>query len=427
MIHHLWRLSEGGDNNLGLTFTSDGLLLGRTPLVERRDNRFVVREQSEIALLLGKAYRVEVASDRLMSGLAAVAAALNVNDLCLARIAAVHLRLPDLADETVRDSLEMTDALIKYGDWNPALHPRAGTPPNPGWFAPTGGEGNDSASDKTAQNDDPNRRSDASPAPADTWVRLRPGPKRIDELEDFIEWLANATPADEQTIRAEIKRYFYDAGDQGSAARLNSALSVVLRPNVTQRDRQQILNSLDVFTRADPKEYAATRDWTTGAAILAGTLLPGAATEAASGEAASEGAAADAATTVLRSEAWKWGWARRGIYFSDQLGANLPPTFPVIDRWLNGIATSIKSIDLSAATYQNPAQLAYRLNNYVDKLALFEGDEMSGIAIRASDINTRVLDLAVPKGSITSIQNEVLNAARIRARAFSIELRVNEF
>ena len=84
--------------------------------------------------------------------------------------------------------------------------------------------------------------------PADNWVRLRPGPQRIDELADFIEWIANAKPEDEQAIRAEIKRYFYDVGDQGSAAALNSALTVLLRPGITKEDRQQILDhQLDAF------------------------------------------------------------------------------------------------------------------------------------------------------------------------------------
>jgi hypothetical protein len=161
MIYHLWRLSEGGENNLGLAFASDGLVLGRTPLIERRDGRFTVREQGEIALLLGKAYQADIPINQLMSGLIAVASALNSNDQCLTRIAAVHLRVPDLADQTARNSLEATDALIKSGDWDPSLHPRTGTPPNPGWFAPTGGEGSDSAPARTAQNDDPNQRSDA--------------------------------------------------------------------------------------------------------------------------------------------------------------------------------------------------------------------------------------------------------------------------
>src|SRR5580658_2285057 len=153
MIRQFWRLTEGGEDNLGPAITGDGLVLGRTPLIERRDERFVVREQSEIERLLSQAYRTNLVADRLMPGLATVASALNAKDPCLARIAAVHLRIPDLPDQAARDGMEAADILIKAADWNPALHPRAGTPPNPGWFAPTDGAGSESFSTRTAQND----------------------------------------------------------------------------------------------------------------------------------------------------------------------------------------------------------------------------------------------------------------------------------
>ena len=260
MIPKIWRLSENsGDDNLGLACTEQGLVLGRTALIERRDGRFVVGEQSEIEYLFSLAYGREATAQRLMPGLATVASALNADDQVLARIAAVHLRIPDLPDQATRDAMEAADFLIKYardeggGDWNPAQHPRAGTPPNPGWFAPTEGASGESHSTRTAQNDDHTRRSGISSSAGDKWVGLRPGPQRIDELADFIEWMANATPEDEQAIRAEIKRYFFDVGDQGGAAALNSALTILLRPGVTQEDRQRILDhQLDVFTRADP-------------------------------------------------------------------------------------------------------------------------------------------------------------------------------
>ena len=77
----MWRLSEGGEDNLGLACTNEGLVLGRTPLIERRDHRFVVRDRGEIEALLSRAYRKNIAADRLMPGLATVAAALNANDL----------------------------------------------------------------------------------------------------------------------------------------------------------------------------------------------------------------------------------------------------------------------------------------------------------------------------------------------------------
>lgn len=130
----IWRLGEAGPDNLGLAFTEDALVLGRTPLIERRSGRYVVRDRMEIERLLKRAYNREPAADWLMTGLATIAAALNANDQCLARIAAVHLKIPNLADVASREAIEVEDALIKSADWNPDLHPRAGVPPNPGWL-----------------------------------------------------------------------------------------------------------------------------------------------------------------------------------------------------------------------------------------------------------------------------------------------------
>jgi hypothetical protein len=409
MIHKLWRLGENsGDDNFGLVCTEQGLVLGRTALIERRDASSVVRERSELEHLLSRAYRTKLNVDRLMPGLATVAAALNANDQALARIAAVHLRIPDLPDRAARDAMEAADIFFKSADWNPAQHPRTGTPPNPGWFAPTDDAGSESFSTRTAQNDDPTHRSDASPNAGDGWVRLPPGPKRIDELADFIEWIANAKPEDEQAIRAEIKRYFYDVGDQGSAAALNSHLTALLKPGITQADRQQILNLMDVYTRADPADYARNRDIATGLSLLLGSVPP-------------------AAAVASHADAWQLGWAARGRYFEGQLGGNLPAGFETIDRFVDGVATSIKSIDLNAATYQDAVRLTSRLNKYVDDLYDFDGAYRAGVNIASDQITDRVLSLAVPKDSMTSVQRAAVEAVRARAKSLDIDLVVTFF
>jgi hypothetical protein len=204
MIRQFWRLTEGGEDNLGPAITEAGLVLGRTPLIERRAERFVVRDQSDIERLLRRAFRTDLGADRLMPGLATVAVALNANDRCLAHIAAVHLRIPDLPNRTARDGIEAEDILLKYGDWNPALHPRTGVPPNPGWFAPTDGSSDESSWTRTAQNDEATSRSDAALNVGENRVVLPHG-ERNDELGDLLEWIANAKPGDEQAISAEIK------------------------------------------------------------------------------------------------------------------------------------------------------------------------------------------------------------------------------
>src|SRR5579863_7870287 len=106
-MHQVWRLSEYCEDNLGVCFTDDGLFLGRTPLIERQGARFAVRGRTEIERLFSRAYGAHLAVDRLLPGFATVAAALNANDPGLARIAAVHLRIPDLPDQAARARLEV--------------------------------------------------------------------------------------------------------------------------------------------------------------------------------------------------------------------------------------------------------------------------------------------------------------------------------
>jgi hypothetical protein len=409
----IWSLSEAGEGNLGLACTEDGLLLGRTPLIERHDRRFVVRARVEIKRLLLRAYRTDVAAGRLMSGLATVAAALNADDPCLARIAAVHLRLPDLPDQTARDRMEVEDALIKYArdegddDWNPALHPRTGTPPNPGWFAPTDGADSEVSLVQTAQNDDPTIRSDASQdVEEDQRVVLPPG-QRNDELGDLLEWIANAKPEDAPAIRAEIQRHYYDKGDTAGGDALSSALNNVLGTGVEYKNRQEILNQIGPFSTADPTDQ--TTDLLIGAGLLLLSMTPP--------TAAAESVAA----------AWDLGWAARGRYFSEQLGANLPSSFKTIDILDDGAVTSIKSVDLNAATYQNGASLLSALLRYISKLADYEGSTLGDITVSADDITSRTLSVAIPKGSISAAQRIAIDTARARAGELGIDLVFTQF
>lgn len=347
-----------------------------------------------------------------MSGLATVARALSANDQCLARIAAVHLRIPDIPDRTARDAMEAADLLTKYardegGDsnWNPALHPRTGTPPNPGWFAPTG-DGGESSPVRTAENDDSTRLSDASLGVSENRVVLPPG-QGNDELRDLLEWIGNAQPEDKQAIRAEIKRQYYGKGDIAGGDAASAALDNVLGPGVEHKDRQKILDAIGPYSQSNEDDQA-TEFWIGVALPFLAMLPPAAGAEAA-------------------SAAWELGWAARGFYISEQRGANLPASFPVIDKWSDGVATSIKSIDLTATTYQDATRLTCRLNDYINKLVFFEGADFGIWEIEPSAISGRVLDLVVPKGSMTAAQRTVIEAAKLRARAFGVNLTVTDF
>lgn len=226
-------------------------------------------------------------------------------------------------------------------------------------------------------------------------VSLPSGPKRIDELADFAEWLANATPQDEAAIRAEIKRYYADVGWQAAANDLNSKLSVVLRPDVTTAIRQSILDSIDLYTRVDPAEYVGTRDFLNAVVLAGAGLVAG-------------GAAADDPSPV-----WQLGWAKRGQMINAQFGdSTFPGNYPVIDKIPDGVATSIKSIDLNAATYQNDITLANRLLQYVEDVRDFDGARLGSLNIQAAQITGRAVQLIVPKGSMTDAQEVVVDWVR---------------
>lgn len=188
-------LGRGRGRGLGLSRTEDGLFLGRTALVERVGQGYAVRAPADLERLLARAYGAGIVVDRVMPGFRVVAAALGERNLGLAQIAAAQLRLPDLTDDIAPSSLETEDRLLKSarGDdrlarsgWDPSEHPRAGVPPNPGWFAPTdGGE----APTEIAQGEEEERargaaRSDGAAAPSAVGGNHRhPAPDRSKEPE----------------------------------------------------------------------------------------------------------------------------------------------------------------------------------------------------------------------------------------------------
>jgi len=410
---HMWRLSEAGDDNLGLACSDDGLLLGRTPLIEKRDGHFAVRQQHDIEQLLSCAYRSEISADRIMSGLATVARALNTNDQCLARIAAVHLRIPDIPDRTARDAIEATDVLIKYardeggGDsnWNPALHPRTGTPPNPGWFAPTSGSG-ESLPVRSAQNVDAKQQSDASESVALDRLILPPT-YHNDEFVDLLTWIRNAEPKDAQAIEAEIKRQFYDRGDTSVGNALNAELHGVL--GIERKDRQRIQDAIGPYSQSE-QDDEDTESWISFGVLLLSLIPPL--------------AEAGAAAVIWRLKPFIRGW-----YFDALFRDNSLHRFSrTIDNFSpEGVVTSIKSLDLNAGTYKDFGRLTSRLNKYLDDLDNYRGTDWGGDTIDNSDITARKLLIVVPGNSRGSNSaRAAIEDLRARAGKLGIDLSIFE-
>lgn len=110
---------------------------------------------------------------------------------------------------------------------------------------------------------------------------------------------------------------------------------------------------------------------------------------------------------------WSKNPFQRGQAIEKELGQNLPSNFPVIDKFQNGLATSIKSTDLNAASYQNTSTLNRTLTGYIDSVANYNGtgpQGWAGVVINQGQIMSRGLDLAIPNAG-TAAQQQILNQA----------------
>jgi hypothetical protein len=125
-----------------------GVFIGSVPLLEQVDGYWTARPATELNHELTICYRLPVDIAAKANGLSLIAHALNRGDFAIAAITAVQMQIPDppsLAKgwenpgEIARRARELArSGLLKF--WDPAKHPRAGVPPNPGWFAPTAEE-----------------------------------------------------------------------------------------------------------------------------------------------------------------------------------------------------------------------------------------------------------------------------------------------
>jgi RHS repeat-associated protein len=100
-----------------------------------------------------------------------------------------------------------------------------------------------------------------------------------------------------------------------------------------------------------------------------------------------------------------------------RFGGGLPGTFPTIDRFANGVATSVKSLDLAARTYQNVGALTSRLTGFVNDLASFTGK------VQGSEVTSKVLELVVPQGA-NAAQMQAIQKVAEYAKTLGVQVKV---
>jgi hypothetical protein len=125
---------------------------------------------------------------------------------------------------------------------------------------------------------------------------------------------------------------------------------------------------------------------------------------------------------------WEQEAKKRGRDLHKILGQNLPPNYPTIDIFAEEkpIATSIKTLDPTAKSYQGAADLARKINGYVDKVKAFNGADYGGEEITEDMIKGRQLHLAIRKGVATGEQRAIIAEATTRAEGLGVTLIVTE-
>jgi hypothetical protein len=125
-------------------FVGDVALLKQMPRTNET-GEWIARPVAELNSELTDRYRLPIDVSSKAGALALIANAFNCCDLALAAIATVQMQFPDppsLAkeiethDAITRRALDLYRSGLLKAYWDPAKHPRVGTPPNPGWFAP---------------------------------------------------------------------------------------------------------------------------------------------------------------------------------------------------------------------------------------------------------------------------------------------------
>ncbi len=105
---------------------------------------------------------------------------------------------------------------------------------------------------------------------------------------------------------------------------------------------------------------------------------------------------------------WSLGPSPQGFAIEEALGGNLSQSFPTIDSFANGTATSIKSIDLTASSYQSAGSLTRRLKGYVDSVGGLAGAVFDGVRIVPEATTSRELVVAIQPGVASSAQQTAL-------------------
>lgn len=128
---------------------------------------------------------------------------------------------------------------------------------------------------------------------------------------------------------------------------------------------------------------------------------------------------------------WALDNFKRGAKIRSIFGSNLPSSFPVIAAFEDGRAVMIKSMDLTAESYQNTETVIETIDSYIMDLSRYEGQESpwgsKDIVIRENDIRQRELLLVIPKNELSAETEQLLAQYLSRAAASGVIFRLERY
>jgi predicted transcriptional regulator len=118
-------------------------------------------------------------------------------------------------------------------------------------------------------------------------------------------------------------------------------------------------------------------------------------------------------------------------YVDEMFGGSLPLGFPGLSSFSNGEAMLVKSLDATAATYQDSNVLKRTIDGYVKSLAAYAGNEkpwgQDNIYIPADSITSRRLVLVIPTNELPESLENAITACVDSARSQGVELQVERY
>jgi len=125
---------------------------------------------------------------------------------------------------------------------------------------------------------------------------------------------------------------------------------------------------------------------------------------------------------------WQMDNFSRGRIFRTRNGGNLPIGYPVIASFRDGVATSIRSMDITAPSLIEEGKVWAELRDEIDALRAFEGTDKpwgkDSIEIHGEEIRRRVLLLILPENPVVDIIQEQLDQAVGYAAIHDVEMSI---